>query len=330
MDIKKYPLSPPSLDELVSVIRPALEANYNISSVSVSTCPDLREAPFHLAAAGLSGNELIMDIGGQPNLFPEPRLEKQFDMASCAKAAGMSAEHGMCIGAGAGPWQTLDINSELAPNFGWKDDYHAGVSNKSYYTKIDRDSGKVACERSPKTDCALMMNLYGSAGERGEVLKITARGRKGSEKSFTDCIRHAITKQYGRDQTISLGGVFVIKSGKTNYHVMPDFPQKPPGQEYTFKDAKQLNDWLTYHNFDSSQDSPIVCLTVFHSADPDKKMGLRMEHTHCFTTDGSNRGGHYHYDLEGEDVEYEAYLNTAKTIYRIDRPEVTLERDLHD
>ena len=55
-----------------------------------------------------------------------------------------------------------------------------------------------------------------------------------------------------------------------------------------------------------------------------------MEHTHCFTTDGSNRGGHYHHDLEGEDVEYEAYFNTAKVIYRIDKPEVTLERDLHD
>ena len=107
---------------------------------------------------------------------------------------------------------------------------------------------------------------------------------------------------------------------------MPDFP---PEKELPFKSPKALNDWLTYHDFDSSASSPIVCLTVLHSADPDKTMALRMEHTHSFTVDGSNRGGHYHYDLEGEEVEYEAYFNTAKTIYRIDRPEATLERDLH-
>ena len=122
----------------------------------------------------------------------------------------------------------------------------------------------------------------------------------------------------------------MIKSGKSNFHVMPDFPHKPPDQQYTFTTAKQLNNWLTYHDFDTSPESPIVCLTVFHSADPEKRMGLRMEHTHCFTSDGSNRGGHYHYDLDGDDVEYEAYFNTAKVIYRINRPEVTLERDLHD
>lgn len=108
---------------------------------------------------------------------------------------------------------------------------------------------------------------------------------------------------------------------------MPDFPKKPQDKKYTFLNGKEINDWLTYHDFDSQPDSPIVCLTVFHSADPGKQMALRMEHTHCFTTDGTNRGGHYHYDLEGSDVEYEAYLNTAKVIYRIDKPEVTLERD---
>lgn len=299
MDVQHYPLEPPSLDELVSVIKPALESNYNTSSISTAQCPDLRKPPFHLAAAGLGGNELIMDIGGQPNLFPEPRLERQFDMAKCANSAGLTK--GMCIGAGAGPWHVLDINSELAPNFAF-DGSANGTKNQTYYTKIDKSSQAAVCERSPNVDCALMMNLYGSLGEPGEVLKITARGRKGSEKSFTDCIRRAISKHYGNDKTISLGGVFVIKSGKTKYHVMPDFPAKPPGQDYTFKDAKQLNDWLTYHDFDSSSDSPIVCLTVFHSADPNKEMGLRMEHTHCFTTDGSNRGGHYHHDLEVRDT----------------------------
>ena len=91
-----------------------------------------------------------------------------------------------------------------------------------------------------------MMNLYGSLGEPGPVLKICARKRKGTEKSFTECIRKAILKAHGGEKIISMGGAFLIKSGKTHYHVMPDFPAKA---EMPFDSPKQLNDWLTYHDF---------------------------------------------------------------------------------
>lgn len=328
----EYPLSPPSLEELADVLSPALATNFKTSSVTVSQCPDLRQPPFDLAAAGLSGRECIADIGGQPNLFPEPRLDTRYSMVSCARAMGMSQEGGMIIGAGAGPWFNLDTNSELAPNFAWEGTFDS-VQNLTYYTAVSKDSAqKPLCARSESTDCALMMNLFGSAGNPGPVLKITAKTRVGKEKSFTDCIRHALTKHYGSEHPISLGGAFVIKRGTINFHIMPDFPAtKPPGQQYTFADPAQLNAWLTYHDFPANaNNTPIVCLSVFHSADPGKRMGLRMEHTHCFTTDGSMRGGHYHYDLDDEEVEYEGYFQTAKVVYRIERPEVTLERDLHD
>lgn len=67
----------------------------------------------------------------------------------------------------------------------------------------------------------------------------------------------------------------------------------------------------------------MVCLSVLHSADPEK-LGLRMEHTHCFSTD-KDEGGHYHHDSlpdenDDEEIEYEAYFNTAKVLYRIDMP----------
>lgn len=328
METQKYPLSPPNLDELVQVLKPALEANYKTSNISVSQCPDLRKPPYHLAAEGLTGRECVADIGGQPNLFPEPRLDCKWCLLSLAQQMDMSPFQGHLLGAGAGPFHVIGMNSELAPNLSWKDSF-SNVQNLTYYTKYQNPPGKATCERSPTADCALMINLYGSAGLPGPVLKITARGRKGSQKSFTECLRRALHAHYGDARPISLGGVFLLKTGTSKFHVMPDFP---PANQLPFKDAKQLNDWLTYHDFEA----PIVCLTVFHSADPGKMMGLRMEHTHCFDPSGEGaKGGHYHYDLddgdgEGEEVEYEAYLNTAKMIYRIDRPEVTLERDLHD
>jgi hypothetical protein len=106
---------------------------------------------------------------------------------------------------------------------------------------------------------------------------------------------------------------------------MPDFPSEA---ELPFEDPKQLNDWLTYHDFEG----PIVCLSVLHSADPKQAMGLRLEHTHCFSAEGANAGGHYHYDVDGseDEIEYEGYFNTAKMIYRVEKPAVTLTQDLHD
>ena len=327
MNTVQYPLTPPALEELAKALTPALQANYERASVSVETCPDLSNAPYHLATRGLSGQECVADIGGQPNLFPEPRLDVKYSLLSIAEHMNMSPAHGQLIGAGAGPFHVIGMNSELAPNLSWDGGFDK-VNNLTYYTKVTDGSGQhtTRCEKSPSLDCALMMNLYGSSGLPGPVLKITARGRKGAQKSFTECVRKALSNAFGDAHPISLGGVFLIKSGKALFHVMPDFP---PSNELPWETPAELNDWLTYHEFAA----PIVCLTVFHSADPGK-LGLRMEHTHCFSEDGGYRGGHYHNDLPHGDsvdeVEYEAYFNAAKVIYRIDKPEVTLERDLHD
>jgi hypothetical protein len=334
MKTTQHKLDPPSLDELATTILPALQSNYTNATASVITCPDLTQPPFHLAAPGLSGNECIADIGGQPHLFPTPLLDKKYSLIECAQLMNLPSERGMLVGAGAGPFHVIGSNSELAPNLSWENGFD-GVRNRTRFAMIDGVNGdgkpKAVCRLSPSTDCALMMNLFGSEGRTGPVLKITARERRGEQKSFTECVRHALRAAYGEERQISIGGVFVIKKGKAVYHVMPDFPSP---SDLPFKDRHQLNRWLTYHNFSA----PMVCLTVFHSADPEK-LGLRMEHTHCFSAvEGRNEGGHYHYDLlagEGEpgteeEVEYEAYLNVARTLWRIDRPEVTLQQDLHD
>lgn len=317
MKIEKYPLSPPTLDELASTLSPALQENYRHSSISVEQCPDLRKSPFNLATEGLCGNERIADVGGQPNLFPRPRLECKFSLPSIARAMEMDSAGGSLIGAGAGPFHVVGTNSELTANISWKGSFE-NVDNGSHYASIDKTSGAPKMQKCPSTNCALMINLFGSLGLPGPVLKIIARGRKGSQKSFTDCIRQALHTTYGDNRPISLGGAFVLKSGRARYHIMPDFPSQD------FTTGKELNEWLTYHDFEA----PMVCLSVLHSADPEG-MGLRMEHTHCFSAVGDDRGGHYHYDVEDEEgeVEYEAYFNTAKVIYRIDRPVVTRERD---
>ncbi|KAJ4377631.1 hypothetical protein N0V83_000458 [Neocucurbitaria cava] len=324
MQTERFPLSPPSLEELADKLNGHLAANYQHVTLSVVQCPDLRQAPFYLAAAGLSGNERIADIGGQPNLFPIPRLNTIWNLEDIAKAMDMDSAKGGIIGAGAGPFHQVGQNCELMPNISWEDGIET-IDNQTWLARMDDKTGAVSVERSPSLDCALMINLYGSSGAPGPVLKITAQRRKGPEESFTECIQKGLAAAWGDTRTVSLGGAFIVKSGRARYHVMPDFP---PDEKLPFESRKQLNDWLTYHDFDS----PMVCLSVLHSADPAQKMGLRMEHTHCFAPAGQNRGGHYHGDVDGygEDIAYEGYFNTAKVLYRIERPAVTLKGDLHD
>ena len=314
MQTQKYPLSPPDLGELAEKLKAPLSANFEHASVEVVRCPDLRNAPFDLATEGLSGEERIADVGGQFNLFPRPRLDSTWSMTEIAKAMGMSPEKGSLIGAGAGPFHVLGQNTELAPSLGWKGAFDK-VVNQTRYAQINKGGGEISVRKTPSVDCGLMANLYGSLGEPGPVLKITARKTKGPEKSFTECIRQALHAAYGDSQTVSLGGVFLIKTGKTHFHVMPDFPSE---QELPFTSREHVNEWLSWHDFKE----PIVCLSVLHSADPGEKMGLRMEHSHGFSVSGGNAGGHYHYDAgDGdEDVEYEAYFNTAQAIYRVDQP----------
>lgn len=312
LPVLKLALSPPSLAELASAIRDGLQASFATTHVSVSTPPDLREAPFHLAARGLSGNARIADVGGQPNLAPSPNLNAKYDLLTISELMEMPRAGGLLIGAGAGPFHVLGRNTELMPNLAYGSASGGKVHNRTHFAKISEDGG-VQCQRiGESTGFGLMCNLLGCDGEMGPLLHIKAKGRRGPA-NFTQTIRKAVSAVFG-EKLISIGGVFVIHAGKAKLHVMPDFPKKP------FADRKEVENWLRY--FDA--DAPIVCLSVFHSGD-DQELALRMEHTHCFAADGpekEQRGGHYHFDLDESmgEIEYEGWFNVADTLYRIDQP----------
>ena len=180
------------------------------------------------------------------------------------------------------------------------------MMNLTKYAKVDEQGGCV-CGPVPgnSADFALMANLFCCDGSPGDVLKIVARTRIGKE-NFTAAIQKILKAEYG-ERTVSLGGVFLIRKGKAKLHVMPDFSKEPLDQEKT-------EEWLKFYECEA----PLVCLSTFHSHDPG--LELRMEHTHCFSEHGD--GGHYHFDTTLENVEYEAYFNTAKIIYRVDQPPV--------
>lgn len=306
--VRKVPLHPPPLDEVAAAVLNGLQSNFSTSSASVSVPPDLRAPPFHLAGQGLSGNPRVADIGGQVNLFPSFNLDKRYNLLRISELMGMNS--GLLIGAGAGPFFDLGRNIELMPNIAFGSASDRELKNCTRYAKV-LDDGSALCEGiGTSTGCALMCNLFGCDGETGPLLHVKVKGRTG-KLNFTEAIQKGLADVYG-DRLVSLGGVFVARSGKLKMHVMPDFPDKP------FKSRDEVDKWLQFFDMET----PMVCLSVLHSGD-DKDLGLRREHTHCFGADdaGENRrGGHYHFDLDEtmDTVEYEGWFNVAEVLYKID------------
>ena len=65
---------------------------------------------------------------------------------------------------------------------------------------------------------------------------------------------------------------------------------------------------------------PFVNMSTFISRDPG--LDLRVEHTHGYSI-GNGVGGHYHNDVDPDNVAYLGYFNVADQVYRIDPPEMT-------
>lgn len=125
--------------------------------------------------------------------------------------------------------------------------------NYTRYAK-NEENDKIFCgEIGRSTGPGLMCNLFGGDGRAGPLLCIKAEGRVGPD-SFTQSIQAALGRRYG-DRLVSIGGVFVLQSGKARLHVMPDFPDRTFGPDY------QIKDWLKFFE----ADAPIVCLSVLNS-----------------------------------------------------------------
>lgn len=210
------------------------------------------------------------------------------------------------IGAACGPYQVVGTNCEYVPNL-YFDESKQEVIHKSHFAQMLKD-GQYQVKKLNSSLISLLGNVFVSEGKDGKVLKLEVKKRKTAENNFITIIRKILSEKFEK-RPVSLGGVFLIKSGKAKLHIMPEFSKTPLHTD------NDVNNWLNFFQFSS----PLVCLTAFHTLDPN--LDLRVEHTHCFSNHGE--GGHYHCDLTPEEIEYEAYFNLAQAIYRVDAPKVT-------
>ncbi|XP_003385232.1 PREDICTED: ester hydrolase C11orf54 homolog [Amphimedon queenslandica] len=302
--VEKRQLHTPDLSHVAQVIESGLKENFKEASVNVVDCPDLTSSPWQLAAPGLGGAPRLLDVGGVPYLMPLIQREKVYDLAQVASLAGLP--NGFILGAGAGSYRVAGVNCEMMANIKFSDpDSGAPHNIGSYSAKVSTEDGSAIIEKFPYTEAGPLANLLLCEGTPGApVLEIKARKRVG-EENFVTCMRKSLAAYFG-EGPVGLGGVFMIKKGKAKLHIMPDFSQTP------LTTNEGVNKWLQFYNMSS----PLTCLSVFISCDPG--LDLRVEHTHCFSSHGD--GGHYHYDVTPQEVEYHGYYVIAEEIVRIDRP----------
>ena len=68
LSVRTFPLHQPALEQLLCALKSALDENFASVDVRVVPCPDLREAPWGMAAEGLGSEGALLDLGCAANL----------------------------------------------------------------------------------------------------------------------------------------------------------------------------------------------------------------------------------------------------------------------
>ena len=104
LKIEKADFKEISLDKVSEALQSGLEKNYKEVNILVEDCPNLRE--WGCPAEGLSGNERIIDVGGEPYMHDPKHIGAEFDYEEISKKIG--SEKSYALGAGSGAMSCLD------------------------------------------------------------------------------------------------------------------------------------------------------------------------------------------------------------------------------
>ncbi|PAV91178.1 hypothetical protein WR25_19241 [Diploscapter pachys] len=290
----------PSLDELKQVFETSLRENFQHVQVDIVKCPDTSEPPFEMTSTGFGKDMRIAEVGGPGNIYPVVRKENQFSFKKIAEVCQLPDGHVM--GPGAGPWPIIGVNCEMVAD--------ANCAANKFETRVikieELTEKRYELSRTSEPTFNLLANLAISKpnDRSSDVVHFKCSVRTG-KKNLPETIRQGLATKFG-NTPVSMAGVFILDNGKAKIHVMPDFPSCAWGHE------KEVNEWLRFFEMPG----PLVNVSVIHSYDPGHK--LRLEHTHCYSSQNQGDGGHYHYDVSPETVSYEGWFAPAQKIYRID------------
>ena len=309
LKIEKAKFTDYSLDKISDALQSGLSSNYKVVEVSIVDCPNLRD--WDCPSEGISGNQKIIDVGGEPYMHDPKFIGAEFDYEEISKMIG--SEKSYALGAGSGAMSCLDGHcGELVINENLITD-----ESKSIIARVGKNKECIAEKYTARKHGGLG-NVFYTDGIRGKVIKIKIKGRSGEQGSLTQAMRKALSdnlkiKDNGH---IALAGVFRILNGKIRSHVQPDYKDI----KHEYYDPEQMKCVKDFLQFYEPVGPELQGYCVLWTGDPTGgNLNLREsgEHTHFHSYTKENVAGHYHFDVTPEEIEYEGYFNTAEEVHRV-------------
>ena len=309
LKIEKSKFKEYSFDKISEALQSGLSNNYKEVEVLIVDCPNLRD--WGCPSEGISGNQKIIDVGGEPYMHDPKFIGAEFDYEEISKMIG--SEKSYALGAGSGAMSCLDGHcGELVINENLITD-----ESKSIIARVGKNKECIAEKYTARKHGGLG-NVFYTDGVRGKVIKIKIKGRSGEQGSLSQAMRKALTDnlQIKDNDHIALGGVFRILNGKVKSHVQPDYKDI----KHEYYDPKQMKCVKDFLQFYEPVGPELQGYCVLWTGDPTGgNLNLREsgEHTHFHSYTKENIAGHYHFDVTPEEIEYEGYFNTAEEVHRV-------------
>jgi len=309
LKIEKAKFTEYSLDKISDALQSGLSSNYKVVEVSIVDCPNLRD--WDCPSEGISGNQKIIDVGGEPYMHDPKFIGAEFDYEEISKMIG--SEKSYALGAGSGAMSCLDGHcGELVINENLITD-----ESKSIIARVGKNKECIAEKYTARKHGGLG-NVFYTDGNRGKVIKIKIKGRSGEQGSLTQAMRKSLSDnlKIKDNDHIALAGVFRILNGKIRSHVQPDYKDI----KHEYYDPEQMKCVKDFLQFYEPVGPELQSYCVLWTGDPTGgNLNLREsgEHTHFHSYTKENVAGHYHFDVTPEEIEYEGYFNTAEEVHRV-------------
>jgi hypothetical protein len=309
LKIEKSKFKEYSLNKISEALQSGLSNNYKVVEVSIVDCPNLRD--WDCPSEGISGNQKIIDVGGEPYMHDPNLIGAEFDYEEISKMIG--SEKSYALGAGSGAMSCLDGHcGELVINENLITD-----ESKSIIARVGKNKECIAEKYTARKHGGLG-NVFYTDGVRGKVIKIKIKGRSGEQGSLTQAMRKALSDnlQIKNNDHMALAGVFRILKGKIRSHVQPDYKDI----KHEYYDPEQMKCVKDFLQFYEPVGPELQGYCLLWTGDPTGgNLNLREsgEHTHFHSYTKENIAGHYHFDVTPDEIEYEGYFNTAAEVYRV-------------
>ena len=139
-DLKVAVLGAGAMGCLFGGLQSGLSNNYKEVEVSIVDCPNLRD--WGCPSEGISGNQKIIDVGGEPYMHDPNFIGAEFDYEEISKMIG--SEKSYALGAGSGAMSCLDGHcGELVINENLITD-----ESKSIIARVGKNKECIAEKRS--------------------------------------------------------------------------------------------------------------------------------------------------------------------------------------